>query len=343
MKDFKVDFRDGRERPGGMPNDPRPMTTHAPVTTTTTTTHGPATRWTENSLVEAFRFAAICPVFALSFQLSLFFGKEALRLDKRTRLSPGFEWARFMSKTVMRSRLKLAPGSSTICRDRRTVYLSNHRAWSDFFLDMYATEGKAFTMSRMLVAYAFPLFMVPAMYCGAVFGFKRDSGDKEKLNSSLDAHFETFGDYNGIVIYPEGTRNVREHSLPLKRGMLRYAHSRKLAVQVMMTARKEKVFSSHLVCANRNVALPIHFGEVIRAEDYPDFEDFYNEIRARWDDGWCAVNAVSEAEAEKLLDYVPQERPVRSDTRNDIATIGGVLVTVFAVALTYRVLTRAYE
>ena len=61
---------------------------------------------------------------------------------------------------------------------------SNHRAWSDFFLDLYVTEGRAFTMSRPLVAYAFPLFMVPAMVSGTVFGFKRDGGDYEKLSES---------------------------------------------------------------------------------------------------------------------------------------------------------------
>ena len=55
------------------------------------------------------------------------------------------------------------------------------------------------------------------------------------------------------------------------------------------------------------------------------------------------MNGVSEAEAEKLPDYVPHERPVRCDARHDISTIGGVLVSVFAVALTYRALTRAYE
>ena len=35
-----------------------------------------------------------------------------------------------------------------------------------------------------------------------------------------------------LLLYPEGTRSQRQASLPLKRGMLRYAHTRKLPVQV---------------------------------------------------------------------------------------------------------------
>jgi hypothetical protein len=195
----------------------------------------------------------------------------------------------------------------------------------------------------MLVAYAFPLFMVPAMYCGAVFGFKRDRGDKEALNASLDAHFDKYPEFHGMVVYPEGTRNIKEHSLPLKRGMLRYAHTRKLAVQVIVTAKKERVFSSHLLCAERGKALPMYVSKVIYAEQYPDFEDFYNAIRAKWDDSWSAANNVTEAEAEALPDYVPRECPIKCQARHDIATVSAVVCSVLAVAVAYRVFSYGLE
>jgi len=291
---------------------------------------------------ERVMFAVVAPIFALSFQLSVFFSTDGLRLDRRQRRTPGFEWAKFMSRGVTGTRLKLVPGSAALCREKRkTVYLCNHRAWSDFFLDMYVTEGRAFTMSRLLVAYAFPLFMVPAMVSGTVFGFKRDGGDYEKLNASLDAHFEKFGgEFTGMVCYPEGTRNIKPQSKPLKRGMLRYAYSRKMAVQVICTARKERVFSSHLYCAERNLALPMYVTEVIQAEDYTDFEDFYNEIRSKWDDAWCEANRVNEKDVESLPDYVPRERVVACTNRHDALVASSALCAVIGVALAWRATSR---
>lgn len=290
-------------------------------------------------------FLAMTPAFASSFQLSLLFAHDAVRLDRRRRPHPGLAWATFMTITAFGCRMKRARGSRRLRRDGdgRTLYLCNHRAWSDFFVDVYLTEGRAFMMSRMLVAVVFPLFMVPAMACGCVFGFNRSGGEKDKLNAALDAHYAAYeGEFEGMVCYPEGTRNVREHSLPLKRGMLRYAHSRKMAVQVICTGRKERVFSSHLMSAERGVALPTYFSDVVLAEDHPDFEDFYNKIRAEWDESWSAVNGLSDAEVESLPDYVPRERLVRATATHDAVMLGGLVCLALGAALVYRGGSRAF-
>lgn len=41
----------------------------------------------------------------------------------------------------------------------------------------------------------------------------------------------------GLIVYPEGHRNTLPGALPLKRGMLYYAHSRGLPVQVCRRRR----------------------------------------------------------------------------------------------------------
>lgn len=90
-------------------------------------------------------------------------------------------------------------------KEGKCVYLSNHRAWADFFIDMYITEGRAFILSRFLVVYVFPMFAVPAMINGAVFAFKRNKpGAHEELNKQLDAHLKNYTDFSGFVLYPEG-------------------------------------------------------------------------------------------------------------------------------------------
>lgn len=53
----------------------------------------------------------------------------------------------------------------------------------------------------------------------------------QKFNLWLDRQLSK-AHQPSLLVYPEGTRSLRDASLPLKRGMLRYAHSRRLPVQV---------------------------------------------------------------------------------------------------------------
>jgi hypothetical protein len=50
---------------------------------------------------------------------------------------------------------------------------SNHRSWADFYLDVVATDGNAQMLSRMAVAYVFPMFMVAVRIIRSVILFKR--------------------------------------------------------------------------------------------------------------------------------------------------------------------------
>jgi hypothetical protein len=62
----------------------------------------------------------------------------------------------------------------------------------------------------------------------------------QKFNSWIDACIEA-SPVPGICLFPEGHRSRLPHSLPLKRGMLNYAYSRKMPVQV---------------CCSRNIRKP---------------------------------------------------------------------------------------
>ena len=53
----------------------------------------------------------------------------------------------------------------------------------------------------------------------------------QRFNSWLDRASLAAHSQN-LLVYPEGTRSLRQVSLPLKRGMLRYAYTRRLPVQV---------------------------------------------------------------------------------------------------------------
>ena len=60
---------------------------------------------------------------------------------------------------------------------------------------------------------------------------------------------------SSVLVFPEGHRSTKPHSLPLRRGMLKYAHSRKLPVQAVITQGKELVRSRHAGPAWTIVAL----------------------------------------------------------------------------------------
>lgn len=45
-------------------------------------------------------------------------------------------------------RLKLV-GNRGLYKDGKCVYLSNHRAWADFFIDMYITEVRSLTGEKI--------------------------------------------------------------------------------------------------------------------------------------------------------------------------------------------------
>ena len=50
---------------------------------------------------------------------------------------------------------------------------SNHRSWADFYLDVVATDGNAQMLSRMAVAYVFPMFLLAVCIIRSVVLFKR--------------------------------------------------------------------------------------------------------------------------------------------------------------------------
>lgn len=54
----------------------------------------------------------------------------------------------------------------------------------------------------------------------------------QRFNEWIDREAGSNVPQHSLLVYPEGTRSQRHVSLPLKRGMLRYAHSRGLPVQV---------------------------------------------------------------------------------------------------------------
>ena len=279
---------------------------------------------------------AVLPVFSLSLPLSFMFGSPSVwGFGEKYRPSFSFTWSKFMTESVMGCTLTLV-GNRTLHKDGKCVYLRNHRAWADFFLDMYLTEGRAFILSRYLVVYVFPLFAVPAMAVGAVFAFKRNKpGQHDELNKQLDDHMERFPDFSGLVVYPEGTRNIRPKALPLRRGLIKYTWSRQLDVQIIIAADKEHVLSQKRGSASFGVEIPVGYSEVISAKKYRgDFEGFFQEVVKTWDEQWDLVyDSRNDQRGAPRRPHHPKTQLVEYDTRALVVLLGSVGCACFLAAL----------
>jgi hypothetical protein len=73
----------------------------------------------------------------------------------------------------------------------------------------------------------------------------------QKFNNWIDEQ-RAASPQPGLSVYPEGHRSTLGESLPLKRGMLHYAYSRKLPVQVVIGANKEAIISEKHCTARLN-------------------------------------------------------------------------------------------
>lgn len=186
------------------------------------------------------------------------------------------------------------------------LYLANHRSWADFFLDAYLTGGRAQMLSRMAVLYAFPWFMLPITTARGCVVFKRGAiADKEAFNLWLDGKIAA-SPAPGLVVYPEGHRSSLPTSLPLKRGMLHYAHSRGVPVQVVMSAGKERVISEKRRRAAWGGVVATAYAPPVFPRDYADFASFMAAVQASWDAAWAEVGPWGGASREELRALLPR-------------------------------------
>jgi len=189
---------------------------------------------------------------------------------------------------------------------RPVIYLANHRSWADFFLDAYLTAGRAQMLSRMAVLYAFPWFMLPITTARGCVVFKRGAiADKDRFNAWLDSKIAA-SPAPGLVVYPEGHRSSAAHSLPLKRGMLHYAYGRKVPVQVVMSAGKERVLSERRRRAAWGGIVATAYAAPVDPKDFDTSDGFMAAVQKSWDAAWEVAAPYALPENRAALEALPK-------------------------------------
>ena len=137
------------------------------------------------------------------------------------------------------------PNSAPIQTSPRTILLGNHRGITDFFLHDCVTGHTANFLSRALVGVLFfPLFLI-TWYENTVWFFVRGfvKSDPERFYRWLDGKWKCERNIRpNLLLFPEGHRSTGTQPLRLRTGMLRYAYSRRVPVQIYIVGGYDGAF-----------------------------------------------------------------------------------------------------
>eukprot|EP00798_Chlamydomonas_sp_ICE-L_P007731 gene7731-903_t len=129
--------------------------------------------------------------------------------------------------------------------------------------------------SKMLVFFIFPFFMSSVVILKGVVLFKRGKVvDKDAFNKRLDGKLAD-SPIPGLLVYPEG--------------MLYFAHSRNIPVQIVVSSGKEYVLTEKKIRARIGRTVVSTFSAKITPSDFPSCEAFLEHVQKEWDRLWPAA------------------------------------------------------
>ena len=179
-------------------------------------------------------------------------------------------------------------GSNELAKEN-CVFLLNHRDLYDFPIDCYITNGKGLFISRLINLYIFPIQLLFTYICKNCFYFNRSGNiDKNKFNSDI---------YNKLIdspckninIYPEGTRIHKMTRISIKKGGMHLAWKYKMNIQIIITSNKEHILNLKKFTAKHNVNLYCYKSQIIKPENFDNFDDFFKYIDLEWSKSWNKI------------------------------------------------------
>eukprot|EP00232_Nephroselmis_pyriformis_P027618 CAMPEP_0182866846 /NCGR_PEP_ID=MMETSP0034_2-20130328/8411_1 /TAXON_ID=156128 /ORGANISM="Nephroselmis pyriformis, Strain CCMP717" /LENGTH=330 /DNA_ID=CAMNT_0024999179 /DNA_START=54 /DNA_END=1046 /DNA_ORIENTATION=+ len=172
----------------------------------------------------------------------------------------------------------------------RVMYLCNHRSWGDFIIDRVLTGFQGCYLSRFMVVLGLPIAALLGWLTGAVWFFNRGrkGTDRNALFAMMDRNLHISPDA-GIIVYPEGHRNTKDASLPLKTGCIKYAWDRRIHVQIIIANGKEFILDEKNLFTRLKQDIRVAFSDAICPEDYNNYDDFLAAIQNCWREYWLLV------------------------------------------------------
>ncbi|KCV69170.1 hypothetical protein H696_04584 [Fonticula alba] len=237
----------------------------------------------------------------------------------------------------MRPVLRRTPTSNSLYTDKKKpcFYLCNHRSWADFTLDSLLTAGGTY-ISRYGVILGVPTPILYSYLAGSIILFNRRPGiDRNWLTNHVKANWDLHPE-SGIIVYPEGTRNLRNHSLPLKRGLLESAFRLGAPCQVVIAIGKDRLFNEKALTFHPGSQITVHYGPVLDPTPFADpafeppmasgdeektmerrrLEAWYAHVQQAWDECWDVAQKTDDIDAEffaKQAKAAPRQSADRDD------------------------------
>lgn len=218
------------------------------------------------------------------------------------------------------------------------VFLCNHRCWADFFVDQALCGGAAY-LSRLLVIVGVPTSSLYAWLGRSTWYFNRKSGiDRTQFGSFIESLWKLRPDH-GLIVYPEGTRNLGDEPKRLKTGVIQYAYEHDHPVQAVVTAGKERVINEKKMSASMNQLVVTHVSPVLHPKDFDNKEDFIAAARKLFTDSWAKAYQDPQGKTElydpSSMPRVQQLRGSRAD-RKRLMTLRLIVILIIFLILIYR-------
>jgi len=172
------------------------------------------------------------------------------------------------------------------------ILLYNHRSIADFTVCTFTTAPDRLSyVSRLGVFWLFPLGLstISLIERNAIL-FYRGRKDRQKLKRKLFARMGKLirrGLF--VIVFPEGHRNTKKSTLPLKRGAIDWAYDQGIACAIVLHDGNEDMISEKEFSFQRGVNVRCLHKGIYHPRDYSTRDDFFDTIKREFAAGYAEL------------------------------------------------------
>jgi hypothetical protein len=162
------------------------------------------------------------------------------------------------------------------------VIITNHRSFTDFFLDPYL--NKCLVIARGLALMVAGLYGLLGIISNRVIYINRGKDNRFKVYSKIKVPL--------FMYYPEGTRCLHlelpnsYNDIQLKYGLLKSIYENKRVLQITISKNKELVINEKKMKIQFGITVYNIVGNKILAEKYDTFDKYIDKIKLEWFKLW---------------------------------------------------------
>lgn len=202
-------------------------------------------------------------------------GSVLKKITKNPSLYISQNFSKYMSINYFRI------GNQCFDKENCKILFANHRSSVDSIILFLLMKENYVCLAR------YAALLIPFVWYGAIYNqglfFKRGSTKVTDLYKKVDNYFEKYPNKT-LLVYPEGSRNTTNKTLPLKEGFIRYSFETKKKSQIVITLNNEQIFDEKKLKSGSNVDILYKFSEVIDPNDYQTYDDYKKKIIDCWND-----------------------------------------------------------